>query len=116
MKNLSTIFNHPKKSNPEKDPHLYDWKRPFHGKDDAACLNKLLKTRHHRGTINRLSSAKASPYGNPNNLKQRVMFKMSYGNSLEKHKKYIKLQQQRNYTINNYINTTYHIRIYLYSS
>ena len=41
MKNLSTIFNHPKKSNPEKDPHLYDWKRPFHGKDDAACLNKL---------------------------------------------------------------------------
>ena len=91
MKNLSTIFNHPKKSNPEKDPHLYDWKRPFHGKDDAACLNKLLKTRHHRGTINRLSSAKASPYGNPNNLKQRVMFKMSYGNSLDKHKKYIKL-------------------------
>ena len=91
MKNLSTIFNHPKKSNPEKDPHLYDWKRPFHGKDDAACLNKLLKTRHRRGTIDRLSSAKASPYGNPNNLKQRVMFKMSYGNSLDKHKKYIKL-------------------------
>ena len=53
MKNLSTIFNHPKKSNPEKNPQLYDWKRPFHGKDDAASLNKLLKTRHRRGTIDR---------------------------------------------------------------
>ena len=91
MKDLKSIFNHPPKSTPEKDPHLYDWKRPFHSKNDAAYLNKLLKAHSRKKSPERFPSGRARLNGNANNRKQRVMFKMSYGSSLDKHKKYIKL-------------------------
>ena len=91
MKDLKSIFNHPPKSTPEKDPHLYDWKRPFHSKNDAAYLNKLLKAHSLKKSPERFPSGRTRLNGNANNRKQRVMFKMSYGNSMDKHKKYIKL-------------------------
>ena len=91
MKDLKSIFNHPPKSTPEKEPHLYDWKRPFHSKNDAAYLNKLLKAHSRKESPERFPSGKTRLNGNANNRKQRVMFKMSYGSSLDKHKKYIKL-------------------------
>ena len=91
MKDLKSIFNHPPKSNPENDLHLYNWKRPFHSKNDAAYLNKLLKAHKRRKSPERFSSGRIRLNGNPNNRKQRVLFKMSYGNSMDKHKKYIKL-------------------------
>lgn len=91
MAELKTIFNHPKKEDPEKDLHLYNWKRPFHGKNDAAYLNKLLRSKSKNNTLERDSSGKVPANGFENNKKQRVMFKMSYGNSMAKHKRYIQL-------------------------
>ena len=91
MKNLKSIFNHPKKNDPERDPHLYDWKRPIHGKDDGQSINRLLKQKRKLGSPEIKQSWFSSGYGNPNSRKQRVMFKMSYGNSMAKHQKYIKL-------------------------
>lgn len=91
MKNLKSIFNHPPKSNPEDEPHLYDWKRPFHGKDDAAYLNKLLKTKRYKSSAKRISSEKVRSNGSENSRKQRVLFKLSYGETSKKHLKYIQL-------------------------
>lgn len=91
MKNLKSIFNHPPKSNPEDEPHLYDWKRPYHGKDDAAYLNKLLKTKRYKSSAKRISSEKVRSNGSENSRKQRVLFKLSYGESSKKHLKYIQL-------------------------
>ena len=91
MKNLKSIFNHPPKSNPEDEPHLYDWKRPFHGKDDAAYLNKLLKRKRYNSSAERISSEKVRSNGSENSRKQRVLFKLSYGESSKKHLKYIQL-------------------------
>ena len=91
MKDLKSIFNHPPKSNPENDPHLYDWKRPFHGKNDATYLNKLLKAKHHKSSPERFSSGKVRSNGSENSRKQRVLLKLSYGESSAKHLKYIRL-------------------------
>lgn len=91
MKNLKSIFNQPPKSNPEDEPHLYDWKRPFHGKDDAAYLNKLLKRKRYNSSAERISSEKVRSNGSENSRKQRVLFKLSYGESSKKHLKYIQL-------------------------
>ena len=91
MKNLKSIFNHPPKSDPEDEPHLYDWKRPFHGKDDAAYLNKLLKRKRYNSSAERISSKKVRSNGSENSRKQRVLFKLSYGESSKKHLKYIQL-------------------------
>ena len=43
MANIKSIFNHPKKENPEKDTGLYDWRRPAYKKDDVGNLNRILK-------------------------------------------------------------------------
>ncbi|MCQ2574381.1 MAG: relaxase/mobilization nuclease domain-containing protein [Treponema sp.] len=91
MADLKSIFNHPRTEDPEKDPHLYNWKRPFHGKNDAAYLNRLLKSKGRKGSEERNASGRVRANGNENNKKQRVMFKMSYGNSMAKHKRYIQL-------------------------
>ena len=91
MKDLKSIFNHPPKSEPEDEPHLYDWKRPFHGKDDAAYLNKLLKRKRYNSSAERISSKKVRSNGSENSRKQRVLFKLSYGESSKKHLKYIQL-------------------------
>ena len=89
MKDLRTIFNHPKQSDPERDPHLYDWRRPFHGKDDAAYLNKLLKRRNRKSSPERFSSGSARYNGFENIRKQRVFFTATYSKSIKSHKKYI---------------------------
>ena len=91
MADLKSIFNHPRTEDPEKDPHLYNWKRPFHGKNDAAYLNRLLKSKGRKSSQERNASGRVRANGNENNKKQRVMFKMSYGNSMAKHKRYIQL-------------------------
>ncbi len=91
MKDLKSIFNHPSKSTPEKDPHLYDWKRPFHGKNDATYLNKLLKAKRRKSSPERISSGKVRSNGSENSRKQRVLLKLSYGESSAKHLKYIRL-------------------------
>ena len=43
MDKVKSLFNHPKKENPDKDPGLYEWKRPSFHKDDVSQLNRLLK-------------------------------------------------------------------------
>ena len=91
MKDLKSIFNHPPKSNPENVPHLYDWKRPFHGKNDATYLNKLLKAKRRKSSPERFSSGKVRSNGSENSRKQRVLLKLSYGESSAKHLKYIRL-------------------------
>ena len=91
MKDLKSIFNHPPKSNPENDSHLYDWKRPFHGKNDATYLNKLLKAKRRKSSPERISSGKVRSNGSENSRKQRVLLKLSYGESSAKHLKYIRL-------------------------
>lgn len=90
MKDLRTIFNHPKQSDPEGDPHLYDWRRPFHGKDDAAYLNKLLKRRNRRSSPERISFGSTRYNGFENIRKQRVFFTATYSKSIKSHKKYIR--------------------------
>lgn len=96
MAELKSIFNRPKQNDPSKDPHLFDWKRPFHSKDDVRELNQLLKSsgkKKRTATLrfSKVYSGYAKTNGNPDNRKQRVMFKMTYGKSLSKHQKYIKL-------------------------
>lgn len=91
MKNLLSIFNHPKKNDPERDPHLYDWKRPIHGKDDCQAINRLLKKKGSRRSRERPSSGTVRANDSAFSRKQRVTFKMSYASSMEAHKRYIKL-------------------------
>ncbi len=91
MSELKTIFNHPKLEDPEKDPHLYNWKRPFHGKNDATYLNKLLKTKKNKKRFERNSAGRVRRNGSLLSKKQRVLCKISYGTSLSKHEKYIQL-------------------------
>lgn len=91
MPDLASIFNHPKKNDPERDPHLYDWKHPVYKKDDAEVINRLLKSRknNHERTI--VPSGKVRANGSAFSRKQRVTFKMSYASSMETHKRYIQL-------------------------
>ena len=90
MQNLKSIFDHPKPSDPERDPHLYDWSRPFHGKNDAAYLNKLLKKRSRKSSPERFPSGITdyNYFGNSN--KQRVFFTTTYAKTFKSHKEYIK--------------------------
>lgn len=91
MKNLLSIFNHPNKSDPERDPHLYDWKRPIQGKDDGQVINRLLKKKGRRRSQDQSYSGTVRANGSAFSRKQRVAFKMSYASSMEAHKRYIKL-------------------------
>lgn len=99
MANIKSIFNHPKKENPEKDTGLYDWRRPAYKKDDVGNLNRILKN------LTKTKSAiwhksQNAVYGNSgfhvksesteNSRQQRVTFKMSIGHSKESHLKYLK--------------------------
>ena len=91
MKDLKSIFNHPPKANPENDPHLYEWKHPIHGKDDGEALNRLLNQKKIRRYLEHHLNSKARANGSTFNKKQRVSFKMSYANTIEAHRRYIKL-------------------------
>jgi len=91
MKDLKSIFNHPPKANQENDPHLYEWKHPIHGKDDGEALNRLLNQKKKRRYLEHHLNSKARANGSTFNKKQRVSFKMSYANTIEAHRRYIKL-------------------------
>lgn len=99
MANIKSIFNHPKKENPEKDTGLYDWRRPAYKKDDVGNLNRILKNltktksarwrKSHNGVYGN-SGFHVKSEGTENSCKQRVTFKMSIGHSKESHLKYLK--------------------------
>lgn len=99
MANIKSIFNHPKKENPEKDTGLYDWRRPAYKKDDVGNLNRILKNLTKTKSA-RWHKSQNGVYGNSgfhvklegteNSCKQRVTFKMSIGHSKESHLKYLK--------------------------
>lgn len=95
MAELKSIFKHQKQYDPNKDNHLFDWKKPFHSKDDVRDLNNLLRKSLHKKTVtlrsNTFPSGYAKANGNPNNKLQRVMFKMTYSSNLDMHKRYIEL-------------------------
>ena len=90
MQNLKSIFVHPKPSDPERDPHLYDWRRPFHGKNDATYLNKLLKKRSRKSSPERFPSGITDYNCFGNSHKQRVFFTTTYAKTFKSHKEYIK--------------------------
>lgn len=96
MDKLKSLFNHPKKENPDKDPGLYEWKRPLFHKDDVSQLNRLLKKigqtkndrQHNRedfGNQNHHVKSEGSEF----NRKQKVVSKLSIGYKLEGHKKFL---------------------------
>ena len=89
MQNLKSIFDHPKPSDPERDPHLYDWRRPFHGKNDAAYLNKLLKKRSRKSSPERFPSGITDYNSFGNSHKQRIFFTTTYAKTFKSHKEYI---------------------------
>ena len=95
MADFKSIFNHPKQYDPDKDNHLFDWKKPFHAKDDVRELNNLLKKSLRKKSVTLRPASGTSGYakanGNPENKKQRVMYKMTYGKNLAMHKRYIEL-------------------------
>lgn len=99
MANIKSIFNHPKKENPEKDTGLYDWRRPAYKKDDVGNLNRILKNltktksarwRKSQNGVYGNSGFHVKSEGTENSCKQRVTFKMSIGHSKESHLKYLK--------------------------
>lgn len=99
MANIKSIFNHPKKENPEKDTGLYDWRKPAYKKDDVGNLNRILKhfsktksARWHKSQNGTFGSGSYNvrSEGSENSRKQRVTFKMSIGHSKESHLKYLK--------------------------
>ena len=84
MANIKSIFNHPKKENPEKDTGLYDWRRPAYKKDDVGNLNRILKNltktksaRWHKSQngIFGNNGFHVKSEGSENSRKQRVTFK-----------------------------------------
>ena len=99
MDKIKSIFNYEKKDIIERDPGLYRWEKKPYVKDDVKVLNNLLHKmlKKNRSDTCRFkdekrffgSSLVKSNYKKKEN-NQRVMFKMSYSNSMCQHNKYIK--------------------------
>lgn len=99
MDKIKSIFNYEKKDITEIDPGLYRWEKKPYVKDDVKVLNNLLHKllKKNRSDTCRFkdekhffgSSLVKSNYKKKEN-NQRVMFKMSYSNSMRQHNKYIK--------------------------
>ena len=99
MDKIKSIFNYEKKDIIERDPGLYRWEKKPYVKDDVKVLNNLLHKmlKKNRSDTCRFkgeehlfgSSLVKSNYKKKEN-NQRVMFKMSYSNSMRQHNKYIK--------------------------
>lgn len=97
MDKVKSLFNHPRKEDPEKESHLYEWKRPSYHKDDVSQLNRLLKKmgnsrceRLHIENDEPEFNHSAFSEGFESNRKQRVVSKVSYGFSKRKHLEYLK--------------------------
>lgn len=99
MDKIKSIFNYEKKDITERDPGLYRWEKKPYVKDDVKVLNNLFHKmlKKNRSDTCRFkdekhffgSSLVKSNYKKKEN-NQRVMFKMSYSNSMRQHNKYIK--------------------------
>ena len=99
MAKIKSIFNYEKKDITERAPGLYRWEKKPYVKDDVKVLNNLLHKmlKKNRSDTSRFkdekhffgSSLVKSNYKKKEN-NQRVMFKMSYSNSMRQHNKYIK--------------------------
>ena len=96
MDKVNSLFNHPKKENPDREPGLYEWKRPSFHKDDVSQLNRLLKKIGRRKTekqhnweesVNLNHHVRSE--GSESNRKQKVVSKLSIGYKLEGHKKFL---------------------------
>ena len=99
MDKIKSIFNYEKKDITERDPGLYRWEKKPYVKDDVKVLNNLLHKmlKKNRSDTCRFKDEKhffGSSFVKSNYKKkennQRVMFKMSYSNSMRQHNKYIK--------------------------
>lgn len=96
MKDLDSIFDHPLESQNKKQ-NVYQWEKPFHGKDDVRELRKLL-TKLSRIKAGRETESKVSGETFrvrskwPDKLhNQRVTFKMSYSKAMCAHDAFRKL-------------------------
>ena len=99
MAKIKSIFNYEKKDITERAPGLYRWEKKPYVKDDVKVINNLLHKmlKKNRSDTSRFkdekhffgSSLVKSNYKKKEN-NQRVMFKMSYSNSMSQHNKYIK--------------------------
>lgn len=99
MDKIKSIFSYQKKNVADRDTGLYRWERKPYVKDDVKVLNNLLHKmlKKKRSDACRFkdekhffgSSLVKSNYKKKEN-NQRVMFKMSYSNSMRQHNKYIK--------------------------
>ncbi|MCQ2584463.1 MAG: hypothetical protein MJ185_02640 [Treponema sp.] len=96
MDKVKTLFNHPRWNSSDRDPGLYEWKRPVFHKDDIGPLNRFLKK---LGYSKRAAPLKSfSGHGSfhvrsegfESNRRQRVISKLSYGCSKHIHLDYIK--------------------------
>ena len=98
MDNIKSIFNYPKKDIAERDLGLFRFGRKASVKDDVKALNDLLKrllknssdARHLKKENNHFGSRYTKYFDSKQNKNQRVMFKMSYSNSMTSHRLYRK--------------------------
>ena len=110
MDKIKSIFNYPKKDIAEKDPGLYHWERKVFVKDDLRALRNLLEklkksksAKWHSKNDKRFSEGyfSKSRFSNKE-TNQRVMFKMTYRNSMNAHRlfrKYYMPQMQKSNVI-----------------
>lgn len=93
MAEIKNIFDRSKKENPDKDPHLYNWKKNVYSKDDVKEINKLLKSKTKKGYLKeaskKIKNGQAKYNGFSKERNQRVTFKFSYRNSLGMHIEYL---------------------------
>lgn len=98
MDKIKSIFNHSKKDITERDPGLYYWERKAFVKDDIRALRNLLNkfkksksaTWHSKDGRHNFDGFFSKVRYSGNEKKQRVMFKMSYSNSMTAHRLYRK--------------------------
>lgn len=88
------IFSHPPKKNEYSQDDRIKFKKPVYVRDDLETFNRLLKSfsrrKHGANKIDFVSAGKSGAAFKVFEQNQRVMFKMSYSNSLVSHDKYRK--------------------------
>ena len=97
MKNLDSIFDCSVRPGAKKEKNVYQWEKPFHGKDDVRELKKLLNklSRIKAGKrIDKKFSGRSFKVRSkwPDKIhNQRVMFKMTYSKAMSAHDAFRKL-------------------------
>lgn len=97
MKNLDSIFDHSVCPGAEKEKNVYQWEKPFHGKDDVRelrkLLNKLSRIKAGKRTDKKFSGSSFKVRSKwPDKIhNQRVMFKMTYSKAMSAHDAFRKL-------------------------